>query len=154
MIKAPIIFIACCFLAPVSGLVGCGGSSSEATVQGVVTLDGAPVPAGSISFVPSTGGTQAYAMSDESGAYEAYTGRKPGLRTGEYKVTVVARKKPQVNQTEAGGPAAAGDSITPRWYASPETTSLAIKVEPGSNEVNLELTTQAPAGWRDPAKKR
>jgi hypothetical protein len=152
--KTPLNFFALCWATLLAGVVGCGGASSESTVQGVVTLDGAPVPAGSISFVPSAGGTQAYAMSDESGNYEAYTGRKPGLRPGEYKVTVVARKKPEVNQTEAGGPATAGESITPRWYASPETTSLAIKVEPGANEANLELTTQTPAGWRDPAKKR
>jgi hypothetical protein len=152
--KASFNFIAVGWAALLAGVVGCGGSGSEATVEGMVTLDGAPVPAGSISFVPSAGGTQAYAMSDESGNYEAYTGRKPGLRPGEYKVTVVARQKPQVNQTEAGGPAAAGESITPRWYASPETTSLAISVEPGANDINLELSSQAPAGWRDPAKKR
>jgi hypothetical protein len=136
-----------------TSFTGCGGSSNEATLQGVLSLDGAPVPAGSISFVPSAGGAQAYAMSDDSGNFEAYTGREPGLLPGDYKATVVARERPQVNQTASGGPAPAGKAITPRWYASPDTTTLAFNVAPGSNDINLELTTQPPAGWREPAKR-
>lgn len=134
-------------------LSGCG-SNSAATVQGVVTLDGAPVPAGSISFVPATGGAQSYAMSDESGNYEVYTGREAGLTPGQYRVTVVARERPKVNQTELGGPAPAGDSLTPRWYASPDTSGLTFDVKPGSNDINLELTSQPPAGLPNAAAKR
>lgn len=117
-------------------------------------MDGVPVPAGSISFVPSTGGAQAYAMSDDSGNYEAYTGREAGLTPGEYRVTVVARERPKTNQTESGGPAPAGASITPRWYASPETSGLTVDVKPGSNDVNLELNSQPPAGLPAAATKR
>jgi len=135
-------------------LTGCGGSNNEATVQGVVTLDGAPVPAGSISFVPAGGGTQAYAMSDESGNYEAYTGREAGLKPGQYRVTVVARERPATNHTETGAPAPAGASITPRWYASPETSGLSFDVKPGSNEINLDLNSQPPAGLPAAATKR
>jgi hypothetical protein len=142
------------FVATLAVHAGCGGSSSEAFVDGLVSLDGTAVPAGSISFVPSGGGAQAYAMSDDSGHYEAYTGREPGLKPGEYKVTVVARERPKVNHTESGGPAPPGAAITPRWYASPDTSTLAVSVEPGSNEINLELTSQPPAGWREPPKKR
>ncbi|WP_428306658.1 carboxypeptidase-like regulatory domain-containing protein [Lacipirellula sp.] len=135
-------------------LLGCGGTSNQATVDGVVTLEGAPVPSGSISFVPASGGTQSYAMSDASGNYEVYTGREAGLKPGEYNVTIVARERPAVNQTELGGPAPAGAAITPAWYASPETSGLKFTVAPGANEINLELSKQAPAGWREPAKRR
>ncbi|BBO35826.1 carboxypeptidase-like regulatory domain-containing protein [Lacipirellula parvula] len=135
-------------------LVGCGGTSNQATVEGIVTLEGAPVPSGSISFVPTSGGTQSYAMSDAAGNYEVYTGREAGLKPGEYSVTIVARERPAVNQTELGGPAPAGAAITPAWYASPETSGLKFTVAPGANEINLELSKQAPAGWREPAKRR
>ena len=145
---------AACAVALSAILAGCGGSNNAATVQGVVTLDGVPVPAGSISFVPSGGGTQAYAMSDESGNYEAYTGREPGLAPGQYRVTVVARERPKVNQTETGGPAPAGASLTPRWYASLETSGLTFDVKPGSNHINLELNSQPPAGLPAAATKR
>jgi hypothetical protein len=143
-----------CVIALSAVLTGCGGSNNEATVQGLVTLDGVPVSAGSISFVPSGGGTQAYAMSDDSGNYEAYTGREPGLKPGPYRVTVVARQRPTTNQTETGGPAPAGASITPRWYASPETSGLTFDVKPGSNDINLELSSQPPAGLPAAATKR
>lgn len=137
-----------------AALMGCGGTSNQATVEGVVTLEGAPVPSGSISFVPSGGGTQSYAMSDASGGYEVYTGREVGLKPGEYTVTIVARERPVVNQTESGGPAPPGVAITPAWYASPETSGLKFTVAPGANEINLELTKQAPDGWREPPKRR
>lgn len=143
-----------CAVALSAVLTGCGGSNNEATLQGVVTLDGAPVPSGSISFVPSGGGTQAYAMSDESGNYEAYTGREAGLKPGQYRVTVVARERPTTNHTETGAPAPAGASITPRWYASPETSGLTFDVKPGSNEINLDLNSQPPAGLPAAAMKR
>jgi hypothetical protein len=82
-----------------------------------------------------------------------YTGRKLGVPPGEYRVTVAARKPSATHRTESGGPAPAGASITPRWYASPDTSGLTVKVEPGSNEIDLDLTSHAPAGWIDPARK-
>ena len=144
--------VVCGFALLAATLTGCG-AGDLATLEGVVTLDGAPVPAGSISFVPTAGGAQAYAMSDDSGSYEAYTGREAGLQPGQYKVTVVARQRPKVNQTEAGGPAPAGQALTPRWYASLDSTPISVDVKPGSNEVNLELTSQPPAGWKEPVKR-
>jgi hypothetical protein len=132
----------------VAAATGCG-SSSEATVSGVVTLDGNPIPKGGmISFVPAAQGTQSYAMSDDSGGYEVYTGRTEGLRAGEYKVTVVAREKSALTMAADGGPPPPGKEITPRWYAYPDSSGLSFKVEPGSNEINLELTSQPPAGWQ------
>lgn len=146
-------WIALCVAVVVMGFVGCSGSN-EATVAGLATLDGSPVPSGSISFVPSHGGAQAYAMTDESGNYEVYTGRVPGLRPGEYKVAIVARRQPAVRETASGGPAPPGESITPRWYASADTSGLNFTVEPGSNDINLELSSTPPAGWQDPAQRR
>ncbi len=133
------------------GSAGCGGPY-DASVAGLVTLDGNPIPTGSISFVPSNGGPQAYAIVNESGNYEVYTGRESGLPPGEYKVVVVARKS-STTRSAGGGPPPPGEAITPRWYASPETSGLTFNVEPGSNEINLELKSEPPAGWQDPAKR-
>lgn len=131
----------------VAAVAGCG-SSSEATVSGMITLDGNPIPKGMISFVPAAQGTQSYATSDESGSYEVFTGRTEGLRAGEYTVTVVAREMPTLTKTADGGPPPPGKALTPRWYAYPDSSGLSFKVEPGSNEINLELTSQPPAGWQ------
>lgn len=152
MFFARTVLVSCVAFA-LGALIGCGGSS-EATVQGIVTLDGSPIPTGSISFNPSVSGVPAYAMVTESGGYEVFTGREPGLKAGEYTVTVVARKQPPVRETATGGPAPPGEAITPRWYASPATSGLTFNVEPGSNEINLELTSTPPAGWQDPTQRR
>ena len=137
----------------VIGLAGCG-SSSEATVEGLVTLDGNPVPGGMIAFVPTVAGAQAYAISDESGNYEVYTGREPGLRPGDYVVTIVAQSAPKIAKTELGGPPPAGEAITPAWYGSIESSTLKFEVEPGANDINLELTSPPPAGLQIPAQAR
>lgn len=131
---------------------GCS-NSGEATVTGSVTLDGSIVPGANITFIPSAGGTQAYAMSDASGNYEVYTGQLPGLKPGEYQVALVARQKPTIEKTEAGGAPPSGAAITPKWYSRADTSGLSFQVQPGSNEINLELTSQAPAGWQDPTKR-
>lgn len=123
---------------------GCG-NSGEATVSGLVTLDGSIVPGAKISFVPAEGGTQAYALSDGSGNYEVYTGQLPGLKPGEYKVTLVARQKPTIEKTESGGAPPAGAAITPKRYSRTDTSGLSFQIQPGANEINLELTSQAPA---------
>lgn len=134
-----------CFFSLLIASVGCGGRY-DASVQGYVTLDGNPIPTGSISFVPSSGGPQAYALVDQSGKYVVHTGRETGIPTGEYKVSVMARE-PSTTPSEGGGPPPPGKALTPRWYASPETSGLTFQVEPGSNDIDLELTSQPPAGW-------
>jgi hypothetical protein len=144
-----------CRSAQVMGLLSCAillfttlgcGTSSEATVLGLVTLDGSIVPGANITFIPSGGGTQAYAMSDESGNYEVYTGQLPGLKPGEYKVTLVARKKPAIEKTESGGAPPAGASITPKRYSRADTSGLSFQIQPGANEINLSLTSEPPTG--------
>lgn len=142
-----------CLAAATLGLAGCGGTF-DSSVVGMVTLDGNAVPSGQISYVPTKGGPQAYAVIDNSGGYELFTGREAGLPAGEYKVSIVARKPPAITRTEGGGPPPAGEAITPRWYASPATSGLTFNVEPGSNEINLELSSTPPAGWQDPTQRR
>lgn len=139
-------------LCVIATMGGCGGPY-DASVEGLVTLDGAPLPSGSISFVPSSGGPSAYARTDSSGRYEVYTGREAGISPGEYEVTVVAREAPTVKQSKLGGPPPPGKQITPPWYASSGHTPLSFSVIPGSNDINLELTTEAPPNW-NPQKKR
>lgn len=141
----------CCVGMALFGLSGCGGPY-DATVIGLVTLDGEPISTGTISFIPASGGAQGYAMVELSGSYEVYTGREAGLLPGDYKVTVVARE-PSTSPSEDGGPPPPGKPITPRWYASPQTSGLTFNVQPGSNEINLELSSTPPAGWQDPAQR-
>lgn len=134
------------------GLVGCGGPY-DASVQGYVTLDGSPISTGAISCIPSKGGPQAYAHISDTGHYEVYTGAVQGLPSGDYQVTVVARE-PSTIRSEGGGPPPPGKAITPPWYKSTKTSGLTFKVEQGSNDIDIPLTSDPPPDWKPPKKRR
>lgn len=134
-------------------MVGCGGRY-DASVTGIVTLDDEIVPAGAISFIPVEKGPPAYARTDESGEYEVFTGNEAGLKPGQYGVTIVARHPPKENRSALGGPPPPGERITPQWYGSSRLSPLIYTVESGSNEINLELTSEPPPGWGPPKKNR
>lgn len=133
-------------------LVGCGGTY-DATVAGQVTLDGNAVPRGTVAFIPVVSGPPAFAPIDSDGSYSIRTGREAGLPAGEYQVTITANEPPAVQQSASGGPPPPGKPITPLWYRAKDTSGLKYTVEGGRNEINLELTSQPPAGW-NPGRQR
>jgi hypothetical protein len=134
-----------------ASLGGCGGAY-DSTAVGTVTLDGQPVPRGTVSFAPSNGGPAAYARIEENGHYAAHTGREVGLPAGEYQVTVIANEPPQVGAAPNGAPPPDGKPITPEWYRSAKTSGLKYTIERGKNKIDLELTSQPPAGWKPRGK--
>lgn len=142
-----------CLIGLLIGLNGCGGVY-ESSVSGVVTLDSASISRGTVTFKPKGEGPSAYGQIGLDGEYKLRTGREYGVPSGQYLVTVVANEPPPLKQTAAGGPPPPGPPITPAWYRNPNTSGLEYTVEPGSNKIDLELTTQPPAGWQDPAKRR
>lgn len=135
-----------------SGIAGCGGPY-DATLIGKVTLDGNGLPRGTVAFHPVSGGPAAYARIEEDGTYLVRTGREEGLPAGEYDVTVTANEPSAVTQTASGGPPPPGKPITPEWYRSKETSGLRYTVEQGRNEINIDLTSEPPAGW-NPGRRR
>jgi hypothetical protein len=140
--------LASAMLAGVTSLIaGCGGPY-DADASGVVTLDGTVVPRGTVSFTRVGGGPAAYAVIQDDGAYRVRTGREFGLPAGEYQVTVIANEPPATEKSASGGPPPGGKAITPAWYRTNETSGLKYSVSPGGNEINLELTTKPPAGWK------
>lgn len=134
-------------------LIGCGGVY-DASVQGIVTLDNNPIPRGTVSFSPVSDGPAAFGQIAADGSYTLNTGREAGLPLGQYRVSVVANEPPAVERTASGGPPPPGPPITPAWYRSPTSSGLEVKVDSGSNDINLELTSTPPAGWQDPAQRR
>ena len=128
-------------------LAGCGGRY-DASVSGVAKLNGSPLPSGSIvKFIPVQAGPSPYGLVDEAGKYDIVTGRDRGLPSGEYVVTVVANE-PSAPAANPSAPPTPGKAITPAWYRSPDQSPLKYTVEPGSNEINLELDAKPPAGWK------
>jgi hypothetical protein len=131
-------------LAVLATVVGCGGPY-DSTVSGDVTLDGAPVPYGTVTFHSISGGPAAYARI-EDGSYSLNTGAEEGLPSGEYEVTVAANEPPAAEQVASGTPPPYGKQITPARYRSRQTSGLKYNVTAGHNQIDLQLTSTPPAG--------
>lgn len=87
-----LLFLASLFIT----ISGCGASDEigkRVKVEGIVTVDGTPLPNGSLSFrADETKGNlqkhQPYAMIDPDGKYKIMTLEKEGCAPGWYKVVV------------------------------------------------------------------
>jgi hypothetical protein len=130
---------------------GCGGTYN-ANVYGVVTLDGKKLPRGTVSFQPVANGSPAYALISDDGAYSLRTGREVGLPAGDYSVTIISNEEAR-HESVNGGPPPAGKQITPDWYRSKQTSGLKYTVKPGKNEINLDLTSTPPPGYKTAKQK-
>lgn len=122
-------------------VTGCGGVG--ATVEGLVTLDGRPLPAARISFHPDFPGPVAYGVSLDDGSYGIKTGaNQSGLAPGRYRVTVFAM------DVVDGASEKAGPLLTPSVYGNPAETPLRCEVAAGSNQIPLALESGTSAERR------
>lgn len=124
------------FVMTMSAMLGCSGGQ-ESSVEGVVTLNGTPLSRGSVTFVPVEQGASATAEIRANGRYVARTASTVGLKPGEYLVAVRAREDATPNPS--GGAPAAGKLITPEKYGNSATSGFRFSVNPGANEINLDL---------------
>jgi hypothetical protein len=124
---------------------GCDGLAS---LEGTVTIDGKPAPAGvSLQFAPVTGkGSLSYASTDANGHYEAaFTFQKKGIQPGEHSVKLMPSQveTPMPKIGPAGRPVGPPPvsplkNIPQEYYQEIQK----ITVEPGSNTINIDLKTE------------
>lgn len=124
------------------GIVGCGGKYPS-SVSGQVLIDGQAPPDRErvrtvITYFPIAGGAAAYGNSVSGGQYHLRTGSERGLAPGDYKVTVEIT---ELNPPPPGGyiNAPGFRFISPRVYATRETTPLSATVSEGANQIDLKL---------------
>lgn len=118
-------------------LSGCG-SSHDATVHGVVTLDGKPLEIGEVQFHALGAGGTAYGRLSPGGAYQLTTGTESGIDPGDYQVTVVARE-PFPENLPPGAPPIP-KLLSPERYGRLETTPFKFTIVAGDNTIDLALT--------------
>lgn len=72
---------------------GCG--KKLVPVEGVVTLDGKPVPGAEVNCIPLSGGFPAIAETDDQGVFRiATTNQGQGVTPGEYRVMITCEEPP------------------------------------------------------------
>lgn len=118
---------------------GCSQNSLESSVAGKVTLDGQPIGPGTVVFSSGTKNPAVGAI-DVSGNYSLKTSRTAGLAAGKYRVAVSVREVPPNSQP--GDRLPPGKLLHPEKYEAVETSGLEFDVVPGSNTIDLALTSQ------------
>jgi hypothetical protein len=123
-------------------ILGCGpGGPPRAPVSGTVTLDGKPLPRGTVQFVPDasrgTNGPTGVGSIDAQGRYEIQTTGAPGAILGFHVVGVVACEEVDLNKTSYA------PSLIPERYNNPLASGLTAEVKKGQrNVINLELRSK------------
>jgi hypothetical protein len=140
-------------------LAGCG-SKERATVEGKVTVDGAPANVGIVTFTSVDGKSRISAM--KAGIQPDGTYRIEDAPLGEVKVSVAplslsqgrgaARRKERIKELverrkggkEMPGEPAPADSAVPipKKYASADTSGLTTTLKPGKNVYDIELSSR------------
>jgi hypothetical protein len=120
--------------------LGCGGKFPS-RVSGVVRVDGAPAKEGTVSFEPVGPGMMASGKISSDGTYVLKSNADLGLAPGEYVAMLDIREAPIWPKN--GGLPMPGKLKIPEQYARTETSGLNFTVEPGSNSIDIEISTQA-----------
>jgi len=142
-------------------LNGCGGAGGyegkeRAAVSGTVTLDGNPLPFGTISFVPVSGEGRRANGTINDGSYSIPENLGPNL--GEYKVAIIGSEKPAGGgEEEDGGEeqddgamddedqeptqwTPGEDAMVPARYNT--ETELTCTIKAGENKLDFPLTSE------------
>jgi len=122
--------------------LGCG-EAPPATVSGVITIDGSPLPAaanisGTVMFYPVARGAAGYGAV-HAGRYEVKTGSSAGLEPGEYAVTV---RIVEIGPPTTSGAAPPQTLLHPGHYEQRKHSGLSFEVKPGANTYDIPLKRQ------------
>jgi len=143
-------------------VLGCGGDESglgrRYKVTGKVTYKGAPVPTGTVNFLPTKPPPpdgRAAAGTIKDGYYSlSTTGNNDGALPGEYNVAIVAKEidmSAAASPKEEGGIVHQGDkayqkavksgkSLIPTKYGLGETSGLKATVDSSGKAFDFDLT--------------
>lgn len=128
-----------------SSLLGCGDGGPElASVKGVVTVDGQPVPNAILTFVPKEG-SPSYGQTNGDGSYELmFTDVKRGAMLGQHQVSIEGQRlsKDELAEMKAQGMEVPDRVIEiPKAYRQPG--ALTAEVKRGSNAIDFHLEAKS-----------
>ena len=127
-------------LLALAGLEGCGKTGPViAPVSGTVSLDGARLTSGVVSFASSSGSVSSANLGPE-GRFRLVSQYGNGIPLGGYVVTVLPENSaPREADMQSNQPQRA--SKIPTRYQYCERSGLTAEVKPGENEFQFALLT-------------
>jgi hypothetical protein len=143
--RAVIIAMVLFLSAPLFG--GCARGPALGQVDGNVRLNGEPIPAVMVIFIPEDRGQpQSMGVTDAQGRFQLRCNNGAlGAVVGEHRVTVIdaagapAAKSKADDELPEGANAPA--SRVPRNYMRSDKTRLRQSVQPGSQTITIDLQT-------------
>ncbi len=121
---------------------GCGGDDSKfGDVEGIVKLDGQPVPAGKVFFQPAAGRGATGAIQPDGTFTLETEGESSGALIGEHRVAVVAFQSGKGGRPDPTAPRTPMKALVPERYLAAGTSGLTFEVKPGDNHAELNLTS-------------
>lgn len=119
----------------VLAVAGCGQDGPRlASVTGVITLDGEPLPGAAVEFQPP-GGSPSEGVTDKRGVYRLeFSHDKRGVVMGLHKVRISTQRND--SEDERGEPVVAREIVPARYNRRSELTA---EVKPGGNVIDFAL---------------
>jgi len=117
--------------------LGCGGGPGVdvGTVEGTVTLDGAPLPDATVTFQPQ-GGRASIGITDASGHYELIFSRDAkGAVLGKHTVSITTLQEGDADE----GVEAVPEKVPAKYNSKTELTKDVVA---GKNEFDFELSSE------------
>ncbi|MDR2115878.1 MAG: DUF4198 domain-containing protein [Planctomycetaceae bacterium] len=148
MKKLFLVFFSCCLISFI--VSGCDNNIDTNYVEGVVKLDGQPLPGASVTFIPvAENGESAGGFSDDSGLYRltsTYGKGGKGALTGDYIVIVTKSKsvpleKP-ITYDDGSVTTETTEHILPAIYRDRTKSPLKFSVVEGKNRFDIDLSAK------------
>jgi hypothetical protein len=142
--RVPVVIAALCLLS-----AGCSDRPKMAEVKGTVTLDGKPLPAGTVTFEMK--GERPATAKIVNGKITEVTTFDPGdgVPVGQHRVAIAASEDTAALAANPGDPTPKGNymvgkSLIPAAYNNPDTSGLTAEIKPGENTVEFKLFSSGP----------
>lgn len=122
-------------------IMGCGGSDDgRMSASGTVTLDGEPLPSGTITFYQNNASAGVGII--ENGQFTvSEAGNSSGIQPGNYEVAIQSWEVEPGGVTEDGEIQMEGKSRIPEKYTASGTSGLSANITEGSNDLSFELSS-------------
>ncbi|VTR92426.1 Putative secreted protein OS=Rhodopirellula sp. SWK7 GN=RRSWK_05138 PE=4 SV=1 [Gemmata massiliana] len=136
-------------LVAIVGATGCDRGPQLAEVEGVITCSGRPLANVEVVFLPDpeqgTSGPRSSGYTDNTGRYRLTAPGGDGAVAGTHRVAVrdltMIRGPFTATGSPAISPAAPKTRFTETYLSSSTTPLKTVKVQPGRNVLNFELTS-------------
>jgi hypothetical protein len=116
---------------------GCAQSATHGTVNGTVTLNGEPLPEGTVRFVPVDGASQTASAMVSEGKFTATV--PVGRMRVEFSASKIVGRQKMYDTADSPEVEAVAELLPPRYNVQSELT---LDIQTGSQDAPFELSNR------------